>query len=33
VVSPGDTCANLVERADLLMCKSKKAGENRIGCS
>jgi GGDEF domain-containing protein len=30
LVSPGDTSANLVERADLLMCKSKKAGKNRI---
>jgi diguanylate cyclase (GGDEF)-like protein/PAS domain S-box-containing protein len=33
LVSPGDTSANLVERADLLMYKSKKAGKNRISCS
>jgi diguanylate cyclase (GGDEF)-like protein/PAS domain S-box-containing protein len=30
---PGDTSATLVERADLLMYKSKKAGKNRIHCS
>lgn len=30
---PGDTRATLVERADLLMYKSKKAGKNRISCS
>ena len=30
---PGDTVAGLVERADLLMYKGKKAGKNRIVCS
>jgi diguanylate cyclase (GGDEF)-like protein/PAS domain S-box-containing protein len=30
---PGDTSATLVERADLLMYKSKKAGKNRIYCT
>jgi diguanylate cyclase (GGDEF)-like protein/PAS domain S-box-containing protein len=30
---PGDTLAGLVERADLLMYKGKKAGKNRVVCS
>jgi len=30
---PGDTPASLVERADLLMYKGKKAGKNRVVCS
>jgi PleD family two-component response regulator len=30
---PGDSSATLVERADLLIYKSKKAGKNRISGS
>jgi len=33
MVAPGDTSASLVERADLLMYQSKKAGKNRVSCS
>ena len=33
LASPGDTRATLVERADLLMYKSKKAGKNRVSYS
>ena len=33
LVQAGDTSATLVERADLLMYKSKKKGKNRISCS
>ena len=33
LVASGDTSATLVERADLLMYKSKKSGKNRISCS